>query len=109
MRSLSRFGVGQAVTLRERSVLAVCSEVESRAQVVERSAKLVPDGFTVILGQFSGRETADESGRLIQTIERSKAQVIAVDTTPSVGFLSRLIQTAQSHRIALVQIKDSFD
>lgn len=107
MRSLSRFGVGQAVTLRERSVLAVCSEVESRAQVVERSTKLVPDGFTVILGQFSGRETAAETGKLIRVIECSKARVIAVDATLPDWILSRLIQTAKSHKIALVQVKET--
>lgn len=106
MRSLIRFNTGQAVTVRERSVLAVRSTVESRAQVIHRTAEVAPDRFSLILGHFSGDETAIEIETLLREIEMSNIRVIAVDTTPTDEFLSLLIKIAERDRIALVQIKE---
>ena len=108
MRSLSRFGVGQAVTIRERSVLAVRSMVESRAQVINRTAKLFPNGFTIILGGFPAKENWAELDTLLFEIKHSNARVIAVDSTPSEKLLSSLIQDAESNQITLVQVSESF-
>lgn len=106
MRSLSRFGVGQTVTVRERSIIAVRSSVESSAKVITRTMKLAPDGFTLILGYFVGDENGEEIESLIQEIDKSNIQAIAIDLTPSSALLSQLIQCSESNRIALVQIRE---
>lgn len=106
MRSLSRFGAGHAVTVRERSILAVRSSVESYARVVKRTAKLAPDGFTLILRCHFDEKNAAEFESLMQEIDKSNIQVIAVDPTPSAAFLSQLIQHSESKRIPLVQMRE---
>ncbi len=106
IRSLSRFGVGKTVTVRERSVLAVQGMAESRSDVILRTRELAPDGFAVILGSVVQEiRTFNSEPDLIRCVTKAGGRVIAVDDDIHDQDLENLLKSAESNHIALVKIE----
>ena len=102
--SMERFSVGAAVTIRERSVLAVASMTEPLSAILERSRRFAPDGFTLFFGSPFGKPDALLTAESLTSIKQSGVRLLVLRA----GFLETdrdlLIQAAEKARLTIVEI-----
>ena len=78
---------------------------KTELRLIPENESAAPEGLCYVRLRYTD-ENGEEIESLIQEIDKSNIQAIAIDLTPSSALLSQLIQCSESNRIALVQIRE---